>query len=80
MIRKKIELKAHEMLFQSRMFYRICKHHIETSYFNDLTMLHKCLNNIIYLSDTYMWLPNLIYESIYARHFPQCPKLSLYEA
>ena len=33
---------------QLGVFNRICKHHIEASYFNDQIMLLKCLNNIIY--------------------------------
>ena len=79
MKRKTLGLKAHTMLFQLRVFYRICKHHIETSYFNDQIMLIKYLNNIIYLSDTYMWSLNLIHGFIYARHFLHCLHLSMDE-
>ena len=28
MKRKKLELKAHKMLFQLEFFYRMCKHHL----------------------------------------------------
>ena len=30
------ELKGYKMLFQLRVFNRICKHHIDTSYIYDL--------------------------------------------
>ena len=42
---------------------------IETIYFNNQIMFLKCLNNIIYLSYTYMCLLNLIHEMIYTRYF-----------
>ena len=41
----------------------------DTSYFNDQIMLLKCLNNIIYLSETYVCLLSLMHDVIYARHF-----------
>ena len=56
------------MQFQLRVFNRICKHHIETSYFHDHIMLLKCLNKIIYLSDTYLCLLNLGHDINNARH------------
>ena len=56
-------------LLQLRMFYQICKHHIDYSYIYDQVMLIKCLNNIIYLFDSYMWLLMWLHEIIYARHF-----------
>ena len=42
---------------------------IENAYFSHQIMFLKCLNKIIYLSDTYMCLLILIHEMMYARHF-----------